>query len=83
MKKQPTNIKPISKEHLYVKVAGAIVAYIRREGLKIGDKLPSERQLAAMLLTGRNTVREAISAAGGGACSGRKRTGSVFAEGAA
>lgn len=62
MKKQPANIHPVSKEHLYVKVAGAIVTYIRTEGMKIGDKLPGERKLAAMLLTGRNTVREAIGA---------------------
>lgn len=59
MKKQP-GIDPVSKEHLYVKVVGAIIEHIRQGEMKVGDKLPSERQLAAMLSTGRNTVREAI-----------------------
>jgi len=50
-------IEPISKEFLRQKVTDAIMSYIYRNGLKSGDKLPSERQLAEEFAVGRNSVR--------------------------
>ncbi len=53
-------IKPISKDLLHEKVSDAIISYIYRNGLKIGDKLAGERQLASELQVGRNSVRQAL-----------------------
>lgn len=53
-------IQPVSKDLLYMKVADAIHNYIHENKLKPGDKIPSERVLAAQLQTGRNSVREAL-----------------------
>ena len=50
-------IQPIAKDLLHEKVSDAIISYIYRNGLKIGDKLPGERQLAQELMVGRNSVR--------------------------
>ena len=41
-------------------VENAINKYIRDNGLKPGDKLPSELELAGLLGVGRNAVREAL-----------------------
>jgi GntR family transcriptional repressor for pyruvate dehydrogenase complex len=60
MKRSEQHIKPVSRDLLHVRVASAICRYIRAEGLRVGDKLPSERTLAERLSTGRNTVREAL-----------------------
>jgi GntR family transcriptional repressor for pyruvate dehydrogenase complex len=43
-------------------ITGRLVQLILDEGLKPGDKLPSERQLVARLAVGRSSVREAIKA---------------------
>ncbi len=50
-------IKPIPKDLLHQKVTDAIISYIHQNGLKPGDKLPSERQLAEKFSVGRNSVR--------------------------
>jgi DNA-binding FadR family transcriptional regulator len=55
-----TEIEPISKDLLHKKVSEAILSYIYRNGLKPGDKLPSERQLANEFGIGRNSVRQAL-----------------------
>lgn len=60
MKRSEQRIEPVSKDLLHVRVSSAICRYIRAEGLRVGDKLPSERTLAERLSTGRNTVREAL-----------------------
>ncbi|MDC7231005.1 MAG: FCD domain-containing protein [Sphaerochaetaceae bacterium] len=54
------SFKPIAKDSLYEKVTDAIISYIYRNGLKIGDKLPGERQLALELEVGRNSVRQGL-----------------------
>lgn len=53
-------IEPIGKEPMYEKVTDALVSFIYRNGLKPGDKLPSERQLAIELTVGRNSVRQGL-----------------------
>ncbi len=50
----------MSKDLLYIKVADAIFDYAKANELQAGDKLPSERELAKMFQTGRNSVREAM-----------------------
>jgi len=60
MEKQKVKIGPVSKDLLYLKVADAVYAYIKANDLKEGDKLPSEREMASMFQTGRNSVREAL-----------------------
>lgn len=56
-KKKVMNIEPISKDLLHQKVSDSILSYIFRNGLKPGDKLPSERLLSAEFAVGRNSVR--------------------------
>lgn len=60
MNKESVPIKPVSKDLLYTKIADAIIKYIKENKLQAGDKIPSERDLAAQLSTSRNSVREAI-----------------------
>jgi GntR family transcriptional regulator, transcriptional repressor for pyruvate dehydrogenase complex len=50
-------IEPIAKDLMHQKVSDALISYIYRNGLRPGDKLPSERRLAAELAVGRNSVR--------------------------
>lgn len=60
MLKEERSIEPVAKDLLYVKIADAIHNYIHVNRLKPGDKIPSERDLAERLKTGRNSVREAL-----------------------
>lgn len=53
-------IEPLRREMLNSKVADAICALIRQNGLDAGERLPAERELALKLKTGRNTVRSAL-----------------------
>jgi DNA-binding FadR family transcriptional regulator len=41
-------------------VMNALADYVERAALKIGDRLPTERELMAALSVGRSTIREAI-----------------------
>lgn len=45
---------------LYIQIADAIMDYIRKNGLKAGDRLPSERNMCQALNTCRNSLREAL-----------------------
>lgn len=60
MKNDISLITPISKDLLYVKIADAISDYIKKNNLVPGDKLPSERELAARFQTSRHSLREAL-----------------------
>ena len=42
-------------------VLNALVAFVRQEAVRPGDKLPTERILADHLKVSRNTVREALT----------------------
>jgi DNA-binding FadR family transcriptional regulator len=55
--KKKTEIAPIAKDLLYDKVSQAIIDYINRNNVEIGDKLPSERQFAIDFQVGRNSIR--------------------------
>lgn len=60
MEKKKVSLKPVEKESLYLKISDSIYSYIKINDLQPGDKLPSERDMAAMLQTSRNSVREAL-----------------------
>ena len=50
----------IPNEHLHEQVAAAIKEYILEGGLKEGDRLPAEHDMAKMLGVSRSSVREAV-----------------------
>ena len=60
MKKNDTLLKPVEKDSLYLKISDAVYSYIKMNNLQPDDKLPSERDMAAMLQTSRNSVREGL-----------------------
>lgn len=55
-------LNPIKKTRFYQEVINQIKSSVEAGELRPGDKLPSERQLAAALSISRTAVREAISA---------------------
>ncbi|MCM3637152.1 GntR family transcriptional regulator [Sporosarcina luteola] len=52
------NTKPSSK--MFLDIVDELRLMIKAEGIKSGDKIPSERVLADRLQVGRSTVREAL-----------------------
>lgn len=54
------SLKPVEKKSLSLKISDSIYSYIQMNGLQPGDKLPSEREMSAMLQASRNSVREAL-----------------------
>lgn len=57
---QVNQIQMVAKEPLYMKIADAILNFIKENHLKAGERLPSERALAEQCVTSRNSVREAL-----------------------
>lgn len=55
-------LRPLERQTLREKVAGVVKALIVENGLKPGDRLPTEHELAEQLATGRSSVREALKA---------------------
>lgn len=51
----------VNTKRLYLQVAEQLSATIRSGELKVGDSLPSERELARQLSVSRPTIREAIT----------------------
>lgn len=45
---------------MYLEIVGELRQLIKAEGIKIGGKLPSERELAERMQVGRSTIREAL-----------------------
>ncbi len=60
MTQRISTIQPVSKDSLHRKISSAMVDYIKKNQLKPGDKLPSERALAESFSASRNSVREAL-----------------------
>lgn len=54
------SLKPLPTLDRAGQVTSALVRYIADVQLKIGDRLPAERELMATLAVGRSTIREAI-----------------------
>lgn len=55
-------LKAIEPRRLYREVAQRLRAYIEEQGLRVGSRLPSERELSEQLDVSRPTVREALIA---------------------
>jgi len=53
---------PIQSERLYERIVSQIEQRIETGGLKVGDQLPSERELAEQFAVSRTAVREAVKA---------------------
>lgn len=56
------NFNPVSNEKLYVQIYNQILSEIQSGSLKIGDKLPSERELCEQFGVSRAPIRQALSA---------------------
>ncbi len=75
------NFVTIQRVRTYLEIVDQIVAGIREGRLAPGDKLPAERLLAAQFGTGRQCLREALSALEVlGAVEVRKSRGAFIAE---
>jgi GntR family transcriptional repressor for pyruvate dehydrogenase complex len=57
-----SRMRPVSRKPVYEQVSDRLREFIDENGLQPGDKLMTERELAAQLGVGRSTVREAITA---------------------
>lgn len=51
---------PIQQKRIYEEISARLQHLVQNDNLKPGDRLPPERQLAAMFGVSRNSVREAI-----------------------
>ncbi len=55
-------LRPVTRPRLYEQVAQQILAWVRESGLRPGDRLPPERELAQRLGVSRATVSQALVA---------------------
>ena len=55
----PVELEPIKPRRLYREVADRLMQLIADDEFKPGERLPSERELAASLQVSRPTIREA------------------------
>jgi GntR family transcriptional repressor for pyruvate dehydrogenase complex len=55
-------LRPVTRPRLYERVASEILAWVTENGLKVGDRLPPERELATRLGVSRATVSQALVA---------------------
>lgn len=56
------HLAPVSRPRLYEQVAEQIMAWVQESGLRPGDRLPAERELAARLGVSRATIAQALVA---------------------
>jgi GntR family transcriptional repressor for pyruvate dehydrogenase complex len=56
------SLRPLARPRLYEQVVERLREYVTAEGLKAGDRLPPERDLADRLGVSRTSVRQAIVA---------------------
>jgi GntR family transcriptional repressor for pyruvate dehydrogenase complex len=59
---EPASLRPVTRPRLYERVASEILAWVTENGLKVGDRLPPERELATRLGVSRATVSQALVA---------------------
>ena len=55
------SLNPLSRETLADQVYQVIVRYILRNGVEVGDRLPSERKFSELLEVSRTVVRGALA----------------------
>jgi GntR family transcriptional regulator, transcriptional repressor for pyruvate dehydrogenase complex len=56
------SLRPVARPRLYEQVVGRLGEHVRSKGLRAGDRLPAERELADRLGVSRTSVRQAIVA---------------------
>jgi len=56
------SLQPLARPRLYEQVARQILNWVTENGLKVGDRLPPERELATRLGVSRATVSQALVA---------------------
>lgn len=56
------SLRPLARPRLYEQVAARLREYVVAQGLRAGDRLPPERELAERLEVSRTSVRQAIVA---------------------
>ncbi|MER6141331.1 FadR/GntR family transcriptional regulator [Streptomyces sparsogenes] len=56
------SLRPLARPRLYEQVVARLREYVRTEGLRRGDRIPPERELAERLGVSRTSVRQAIVA---------------------
>lgn len=54
-------LKPVEVESLVQRTADTIRDHVAQSGLKVGDRLPTERSMAGAMLVSRVTIREALA----------------------
>jgi len=57
-----SSLHPVARPRLYEQVVQQILAWVRDNGLGVGDRLPPERELASRLGVSRATVSQALVA---------------------
>ena len=57
-----TALRPVSRPRLYEQLVEQLLDHIAEEGLVVGDRLPSERDLAVQLQVSRASVSQALVA---------------------
>ncbi|HCT92678.1 MAG TPA: hypothetical protein DF613_15060 [Lachnospiraceae bacterium] len=60
MSAEMTETKPARNGVLYMRLADEILAYIRDNHIRSGERIPSERRLAEIFSTSRTSIREAV-----------------------
>ena len=55
-------LRPLARPRLYEQVVGSLRDYVTARGMRVGDRLPPERELAERLGVSRTSVRQAIVA---------------------
>lgn len=56
------SLRPLARPRLYEQVAARLREYVTAHGLRAGDRLPPERELADRLRVSRTSIRQAIVA---------------------
>ncbi|MEV0405860.1 FadR/GntR family transcriptional regulator [Actinoallomurus sp. NPDC050550] len=56
------SLRPLARPRLYEQVAARLREYVADQGLRAGDRIPPERELADRLQVSRTSVRQAIVA---------------------
>lgn len=73
-------LRPIKKRTRDMEVIDALIEMIEGAGLKVGDRLPTENELAKKLNVGRSTIREALKSwQGMGIITRNKGAGTILA----
>src|SRR5580658_9533540 len=62
--KQPLDvaIQPVRQSRIYTEIVDQVLRLIKSGNVEVGDRLPSERQLAQQLSVSRSALREAMTA---------------------